>query len=393
MTLHSNNELLRDTLEALPLLDGRFEQLKLINVPVVGPKRGCFSLVFRAWDRINEKLVALKFYDIDPLNLNDQYRLACFEREHGILQQLLGVERCLQLASSLSSFELKLPLDPVAGTNFVLNCHYFAIDWLSDQVDGFFLNQEKIGAIEKLELFNEIVLAVEALNNRGISHRDLKADNLRSCLADAKRLVVAIDLGTAARVQSSPISGMYSGSVGAPAYAGPEALSNLAGIRSISHLTDAYALGCLLFELFHKDYYFLAARIRNPNLDVRITAMQQQLTGAKTDDQLLSAWDGALERLARGIESPTVDSLGSSCPPGICQIVDEVVSGLTAFDYRRRMPLDKARERIQIARRVLLNEHAYAARIKVRNVRRQNRIDKQRAKMQRLVGVSQVKPS
>lgn len=393
MALHSNNELLKSTLEALPLLDGRFEQLQLVNVPVTGPKRGCFSMVFKAWDTVGHKQVALKFYDIDPSNLNDQYRMACFKREHQILQQILGVERCLQLASSMSRFELKVPLEPAAATFFVVHCEYFAVDWLSDQIDGYFLNQQNVDAIEKLRLFNEIMLSVEALHNHGVFHRDLKADNLRSHLTDLKRLVVAIDLGTAARLESLPVAANYAGSVGAPAYAAPEAMSSLAGFRPIARLTDAYALGCLLFELFHKDHYYVAVRIRNPNLDVRIAAMQQNLAGMHTEPQCLIAWDFALNKLAPGVASPTVDSIGSSCPPGICQIIDEVVSGLTHFDYRQRMTIAKARERIHVSLRVLLNQVEYAAQLKARKRRRQNRLEKQSRKQQRLTIANQAKKS
>jgi len=393
MVLHPNNQLLKSTLESIALLDGRFEQLRLVNVPASGPKRGCFSLVFKAWDTVEHKQVALKFYDIDPSNLSDQYRIACFKREHEILQQILGVERCLQLASSMSRFELRMPLDPAAGTFFVVHCEYFAIDWLSDQIDGYFLNQQNVDAIEKLRLFTEIMLSVEALHNHGVFHRDLKADNLRSHLTDVRRLVVAIDLGTAARFDSLSVAPNYGSNVGALAYAAPEAMSSLAGHRPIARLTDAYALGCLLFELFHKDHYYVATRIRNPNLDGRIVAMQQHLTGAHTEPQRVVAWDAALNKLATGIASPTVDSIGSSCPPGICQIIDEVVSGLTRFDYRQRMTIAKARERIQVSLRVLLNQLEYAAQLKERKRRRQNRLEKQSKKQQRLAIANQAKKS
>jgi serine/threonine protein kinase len=384
MTLHTNNELLKSTLEALPLLDGRFEKLKLVNVPLTGPKRGCFSLVFKAWDTVDQKYVALKFYDIDPAILNDQYRMACFKREHVILQQLLGVDRCLQLASSLSRFELNVPLDPNTGSYFVVHCDYFAVDWLPDQIDGYFLNQQNHEALEKLKIFNEITLAVEVLHSRGVFHRDLKSDNLRSYLSDVKRLVVAIDLGTAARLESLPLAQGYSCSVGAPAYASPEALSSLAGFRPIARMTDAYALGCLLFELFHKDHYFVAARIRNPNLDTRIAAMQQKLMGVQSDNDRMAAWDLGLDKLAPGVASPTVESVGSSCPPGICQIIDDVVFGLTRFDYRQRMPIAKARERIHVGMRVLLNEAEYAARLRDRKLLRKKRLEKMDQRQMRL---------
>jgi len=86
MPLHTNNQLLISTLEAMPLLDGRYEGMKFVNYnSLKDEKRGCFSLVFRAFDRLNQKTVALKFYDIDPQRMMDIYRQQSFQREHEIL--------------------------------------------------------------------------------------------------------------------------------------------------------------------------------------------------------------------------------------------------------------------------------------------------------------------
>ena len=94
----------------MPELDGRFERIRLVNFDATKrKKRGVFSLVFKAFDRIEQRDVALKFYDLDPRWLLDQYRLDSFRREHGILQTLLTRERCLQLASSLSTYSLTIP--------------------------------------------------------------------------------------------------------------------------------------------------------------------------------------------------------------------------------------------------------------------------------------------
>lgn len=384
MSLHHNNELLKNTLEALPLLDGRFEQLKLVNMPPTGEKRGCFSLVFHAWDRLENKSVALKFYDIDPATLSNQYRRTCFDREHAILQQVMGVDRCLQLASSLSLFYLQVPTGPGPTDKLTLPCSYFAVEWISDQIDHHFFNQHANPAIDKLRLFCEIALSVEALHNHGVFHRDLKADNLRSYMTGLRRVVVAIDLGTAARIASQPIASAYAASVGAPAYAAPEATSTLAGIRSIAHLTDMYALGCLLFELFHRDFYYTATRFRNTHLDMKIAAMQQGLHGAQSEEERLAAWHAALKKVALGVSAPSLDSPGSSCPAGIRGIIDEVVEGLTKLDYRDRWSLRRARDRISSALRLLSNEVAYAAEIKNRKARRDARLRKAEVKKHRL---------
>ena len=134
MPLHPNNELLVKTVEAMGLLDNRYEQMKFVNYDSVSDqKRGCFSLVFRAFDRLNQKTVALKFYDIDPQRMMDVYRQKAFQREHEILSVLLNKKRCLQLASALSTFQLELQISNVATVT--IPCQYFAIEWIDDDID------------------------------------------------------------------------------------------------------------------------------------------------------------------------------------------------------------------------------------------------------------------
>ena len=108
MLLHPNNENLRQALENAKLIAGRYENIKLINWDeTTGKKRGCFSLVFKAFDIVTDKTVALKFYDLDPRWTADLYRRQAFTREHEILQLLLNNERCLQLTSALETFNLE----------------------------------------------------------------------------------------------------------------------------------------------------------------------------------------------------------------------------------------------------------------------------------------------
>ena len=104
----SDNRLaLIQKLEALPLLDARYSNLRCVNFnSSTGAKRGCFSLVFKADDVVDGKSVALKFFDIDPENLKRTYRRDSFAREHELLQKLLNEDRCLQLSSSMKTFDL-----------------------------------------------------------------------------------------------------------------------------------------------------------------------------------------------------------------------------------------------------------------------------------------------
>ena len=218
-----------NALESQADIDGRYTSLKCVNIDsLTGAQRGCFSLVFKAYDKVDQRWVALKFFDLDPGNIFAQYRIDAFQREHTILQGLLGVRRCLQVTSSFSTF--KLQLKGLTGALFEMPCPYFAVEWLDEDIDMYFQQQDTIDAIEKLRLFHEIVLAVEALHSKQIYHRDLKMDNLRATYESLVRLIVAIDLGTAALLESPNLQPNYDkGSVGAPAYAPAEALCGFAG--------------------------------------------------------------------------------------------------------------------------------------------------------------------
>ena len=123
MPLHPNNQLLVDELCTLPVLDGRFENIQLVNYDSINDaKRGCFSLVFCAKDRLTDKKVALKFFDLDHRWAHEKYRRDSFDRKHTILETLLDAERCLQLKSELRIYPLVVTT--AAGPVVTLSCKY-----------------------------------------------------------------------------------------------------------------------------------------------------------------------------------------------------------------------------------------------------------------------------
>lgn len=380
MPLHANNILLKDALESTVLLAGRYEAIKLVNWDATtGEKRGCFSLVFKAFDRVEGKDVALKFYDLDPMWAPDLYRRQAFLREHEILQTLINHDRCLQLSSAMNIYNLQLPLPD--GTKVIIACQYFAVEWINDGIDDFFLKQETFDAVDKLRLFNEVVLAVEALHSYEVFHRDLKADNLRSYQNALKRIVVAIDLGTAARFSASHLQADYNRSVGAPAYAAVEALCGLAGHRKLAPQTDLYALGCLLFELFNFDYFYARLYSLNPNYPTIQIGMTSFLNGVSNEQDQLNAWKKAISKFSNNVVPVQIDGPGSSVPPGISDLLNECLQSLTHVNFERRIKsFNHLRSRIWASIRVLENQKSYKIRMekmkKNRLLREQKVIDK-----------------
>ena len=364
--------------------------MTLVNYdPLSGRKEGSFSLVFKAFDKVEGKPVALKFYDPDPLWVNNLYRMSCFARESDILRDVLGVDRCLQLVRPLTTYDIAIP---VAGTGVVatLSCQYFVVDWLDDKIDHYFLNQDKYDALEKLELFNEILLAVDALHRKEIFHRDLKADNLRGYRVKGRRSVVAIDLGTAAKFFSPSLdpTSYPMGAVGAFPFASPEALCRLATVRPLGRYCDVYALGCLLFQLFHYDLYYNAVRYVNLDYDVRLSALSSMLPIGGSEAARLAQWQSGVDIFGRGVVPVPMDGSGSSAPAGVATLIGALLSGLTHIDYRKRLTLDVARRKVWTAITVLRNERLYRRRVERRRIRREQRIQKLMAKQQRLLAAT-----
>ena len=195
MTTSTNQlELIRQ-LENTQLLNGRYEKLSCVNV-VGGDRRGVLSLVFQGFDQAEKALVAIKV--MDPDRLGDTYRLAAFEREPKILEIIEGKKRCLQVKNGLKQYEWEVTLS--GGTApLKFQCGFFVTEWIEEDVDDYFFQQDTCDPKVKLAIFRKLLLAVDSLHKTHIFHRDLKVDNIRVKTIDNEQIVIAIDFGTAAR--------------------------------------------------------------------------------------------------------------------------------------------------------------------------------------------------
>lgn len=383
MPLHANSQFLVNSLHALPLLDGRFSNMTLVNYnSVADQRRGCFSLVFRARDETSQCDVALKFFD--PQSLTDTYRLTAFRREHQILTNLLRVNRCLQLASGLNTY--KMPV-VASGLTITLPCEYFAIEWIEDEIDQYFLCQESFTALEKLILFDKIALSIATLHSKDVFHRDLKPDNIRRTKRAGLEIAIPIDLGTAARADSANLAPGYANPVGAGAYAAPEAHCRLAGNRVLGKFTDLYALGCLLFELFNRDLHIKAVISRNPNFTLLLLAMGSTIDFSRSDLEQKMAWDKQITRYSNSFTPSPINGAGSDVPPGIASLLNEILMSLTNIDYRLRPDILWVRRKVASAIKILTNEAAYQSRLIASRQKRQRRLDSIRVREERLENI------
>lgn len=369
-------DLLISQLSRIPSLNGRYKNIRCINYPPKPgeEKRGFFSLVFSAEDPITGEVVALKF--MDPGGTSDSYRLDCFEREPQILQRLVGKSRCLQLVENLQKF--KFEIETTAGDKFPMSFDFFSTDWLSDDIDNYFLAKEDLAPIDKLITFRQIVLAVEAIHNSTIFHRDIKPDNIRVEKKLSVNTAYLIDFGTAAQFESKKLRRDYeSFPVGANLYSAPEAFLGFSGERDIAKFTDFYALGCMLYELFNKHIYFNELENRNPNFRKILTALGIQFSRYPKINDRLEAWDEIIDKFTKALSPPSYLGSGCSIPNGIADLINGLFNELTIFDFRKRLSnFNKIRNTIDSAITVLNNDDLYRKSLEKRKLFRENKIRK-----------------
>jgi serine/threonine protein kinase len=185
---------------------------------------GTVGTIYRAYDRVNDREVALKL--LLPAVSNDELVKARFGREMMILEKLShpNIVQCY-------------------GGGRVEDQLFYAMEL----VEGGTLKEvlQQTGALSWREAATcgvQICDALQHAHNNGIIHRDLKPANL--FLAANGDLKLG-DFGIARDTKEADItsSGL---TVGTYAYMSPE---QIVGDRGISGQTDLYALGCLLFEM------------------------------------------------------------------------------------------------------------------------------------------------
>ena len=378
--LNATQKQLVKQLESVPVLNHRYENLHCVNVQ--GEKRrGVLSLVFQAYDRIEGTLVAIKI--MDPDRLSEAYRIACFEREPQLLELVEGRHRCLQLIQGLEHYKWELS---VLGAKEPLQfrCGYFVTEWLEEDADDYFFNQHATNAETKLRLFRNLLLAIEAIHSASIFHRDLKIDNIRLKTAEAGQIVVAIDYGTAARIEMPKLFSTYDEPVGAPAFAPPEAFAGFAGDREFGHLADSYALGSLLFDLFNTRE-FIYVRENETKFNLLVNAVSSVLAGESSRAGKLRAWSEQVKKFRAISGPPEIKGPGHTIPASILPIIRDIYVKLAEFDFRNRLDdLQNALRRIDSALLALANGQKQTVELRRKRLLRQQRQEKARQKQERL---------
>ncbi|MCX6875523.1 MAG: protein kinase [Verrucomicrobia bacterium] len=109
----------------------------------------------------------------------------------------------------------------------------------------------RLNTRQRLELFLDVLAAVQHAHQKGIIHRDLKPSNILVAAPDGRPMIKVIDFGTAKAI-SMELSEktMFTGfgrMIGTPQYMSPEQTERNA--LDVDTRSDLYSLGVVLYEL------------------------------------------------------------------------------------------------------------------------------------------------
>lgn len=186
--------------------------------------RGGMGVVHRAIYTKNGREVALKI--LPPELSKDEKLAARFERELEILKKLRHKNIVQYLGSGKIANQTFYAMELVEGGS------------LSDLLK----KREKFRWQEVIKFGIQICDALDCAHERGIIHRDLKPANLMLSTDGTLKLA---DFGIARDVGATGLTATGR-TVGTCEYMAPE---QIRGDPPVSHKTDLYALGCVLFEL------------------------------------------------------------------------------------------------------------------------------------------------
>ncbi|MCS6977664.1 MAG: protein kinase [Gemmatales bacterium] len=193
---------------------------------------GAMGTVYRAMDERTGQYVAIKF--VAPGLAENDRIYQRFEREAKVLQQLKHPNIVRRI-----------------GTGKYHKTPFFIMEY----VDGKTLAQllEERGRLpwdEVIEIGKQIASALYHAHSFGIIHRDLKPSNLM-ITRDGK--IKLTDFGIAKDLDAEALTSVGC-TVGTAAYMSPEQCQ---GVRDLTHKSDLYSLGVVLYELLtgRKPYY------------------------------------------------------------------------------------------------------------------------------------------
>src|SRR5580698_6849780 len=185
---------------------------------------------------------------------------------------------------------------------------YLAMEYVQGEVLTDWCDAQRLGIRPRLQLFLQVLEAVQYAHDRQVIHRDIKPSNILVTKETQARLLdfgVATLLDNGESAGQTPLTTVY-GHALTPIYASPELIRG----EPVTAKSDIYSLGVVLFELLTGDrpyrlnagasraileHAIAAAEVRKPS-----TQIVQEAWGARgvTHEQLTRQLRGDIDRIA-----------------------------------------------------------------------------------------------
>ena len=226
-------------------LDGRYEVQEIIGV-------GGMSVVYKAYDNVDDRIVAVKVLK-DEFSNNEEFK-----------RRFKNESKAIALLSHPNIVK-------VYDVNFGERLQYIVMEY----IDGITLKEyiNKQGAItwnDALFFMTQILRAVQHAHDKGIVHRDIKPQNI--ILLSTGNIKVT-DFGIA-RFSRSETRTLTEQAIGSVHYIAPEQAKG----EYTDEKADIYSLGVVLYEMLSGDVPFEA------DSAVSVALMQLQADAKKLTD-------------------------------------------------------------------------------------------------------------
>jgi serine/threonine-protein kinase len=189
-----------------PTGDDRYKFNKILG-------RGATGLVYKAWDRVEKRYVAVKVSN-------------------------KGVDRFVseaRLVGKLTHDNIVAIYDSNSGPEF----SYIIMEYIEgDTLDVFCDIKNLLPLTRVSEVMIDICKGIHFAHDNGVIHRDIKPSNI---ILDKQGIPKITDLGLSLMVDGTQPMGFW----GTPSYMSPEQLKGFAATKA----SDIFSLGCVLYEL------------------------------------------------------------------------------------------------------------------------------------------------
>ncbi len=193
--------------------------------------RGGMATVYRGWDPLFEREVAVKVLPPELLHADPQFKMR-FEREAKIIASL--------------EHPSIVPVYDVGDDN---GQPYFVMRYMSGGSLSERIKAKTMTVPEAVKILGFLAPGMDEAHAKGIIHRDLKPSNI---LFDGKGTPYISDFGIAKLSQAQGGNVTGSAIIGTPAYMAPEQAQG----TGVDGRTDIYAVGIILYEMLtgHQPY-------------------------------------------------------------------------------------------------------------------------------------------